>query len=280
MKPAVGLDPAAFDTLPKPIELTFGTAIHHGLDVYYETRNVEQAQDAFVTSMNDQNASFTDPVRNVDRGVRLLADYDKHWRLFDESWDLLEAEASFTFDIEFPVPGQPLPWTLRYHGKIDKILYDKSRSLYQIRDHKTTKWAGSSKIDAYSLSNQGLGYLNGLSILLGEDAVNKATMLFDILVLNPKNNAFHRSDPIVPQQHLMDQFRLGVSHTATMMVQTFLLAQERKEPHEIFPMHGPDACAAWNRLCPFFRLCDADPDILRPVLDMLFYYNPWDPEER
>lgn len=271
-----GMDPSYMDTVPKSIELQFGTSIHTALDVLYETGSVEAAKHAFVSSME---GSSDDPLRSIERGQLLLSDYYKHWRSEDSQWKLLQAEApfSFTFSVFDELKQE---WSVTYHGIIDKILVAEDGYL-QIRDHKTTKWAPTGRIDAYSLSTQGLGYLRGLSLLMGETALSHSSMLFDLLILNPKNNDFRRSDPIIPHPHLMRQFLRGIEQTARMIISTHLRSeQEPERPWEVFPMHAPDACNSWNRRCAFWYLCDSDPGAMEDTLEAQYYYSPWDTERR
>lgn len=105
--------------------LTFGQAIHKGLEVLYQTQNLQACLTAF-TELYKELQIF-DVKRTLEGGIKILEDYYSIY--FPENFEVVQVETMVTKEILDNV---------EFCGKIDLIYQDKTTDELVILDHKTS----------------------------------------------------------------------------------------------------------------------------------------------
>ena len=99
---------------------------------------------------------------------------------------------------------------------------------------------------AYELNPQFLGYLYGA---IHELNLDPDALIVDILLMKPKNNDFMRHE-IRAEETKLEEWKQGIMQTAELILRNHLV-------DEFFRQDGYPACTDWNRLCPYFYLCNS-----------------------
>lgn len=149
--------------------LTFGGAIHKGIEAYLLGESPEQ-QDQRIADYFAENPAPLDEYRTVTMAQRVMRAY----RLQDEGWEILadhgEKLIEKPFEIplgrldlnteiqlpEWPEPRHVAAIHVAYSGRIDLIALVNEHN--RIVDHKTTSIAGDQFVQSYHLSSQTMGY--------------------------------------------------------------------------------------------------------------------------
>ena len=251
------------------LALHYGTAWHSALDVLYKTKSVDSAKEQFEDATDGMEE---DPYnkRTIGRGIRDLDEYVERYGDEIESLQLIETEAHVRADVgQIIPPDGGDPWTLWYHGAIDKIIKMDTGKI-RIRDHKTTASRSMHTATSYHLANQMLGYAHGVKNFFGID--DEVIVDVDIVVLaKVRETEFLRPEMLVDDARLVD-WSEGIIQTGRMIVDCY--------NRNVFPQYGREACMAWGKQCEFFDLCDASKEMQPAIAQAQYTQKPWDPEER
>lgn len=221
--------------------LSFGIAMHNALDVLFMHQNLNLAEDYFVENYTPRH---DDTKRTVGRGIEVLQEYRERWKSDDDNYEEVICETTFGTVlgyIDIPGHGQ---WVIRYGGRIDKLI--KRKGKWKIMDHKTSSWESQFLAVAYELNPQFLGYLYGA---IHELNLDPDALIVDILLMKPKNNDFMRHE-IRAEETKLEEWKQGIMQTAELILRNHLV-------DEFFRQDGYPACTDWNRLCPYFYLCNS-----------------------
>ena len=254
-----GLIPADFagrGHVPDPA-LLFGLAIHEALDVLFAQQDLQLAIDTFLDAFSPVPE---DAKRTPGRGVSVLEGYYNTYFEEDAAWELVQTEQKFEEQIG-TVAGLPVIYT----GLIDKILTIGDRTI--LMDHKTSSWDSPTLATSFQLHNQFLGY----AYIAKQKGIQADSMIADILLIKPKNNDFVRYEIDIDQPKL-DEWQQGIMQTIEMMLSC--------HSANFWPQYGKDACTSWNRLCPFFELCDTKVANRAAVARVAYQTHFWDTENR
>jgi hypothetical protein len=161
---------------PQPLE--FGTAIHRGMEAYYDPEmwphrgsavHLASMKSAFVAEATKQRkayeaavASGLDPERaEVQLGLGMLEHYANWAPNQDVKWTPIKTEIEFEVRIPFVYKGFQY---IVYQGRIDLLVQD-TEGFYWIVDHKTAGQFGATQW--FDLDEQGGSYCWALSLELG-----------------------------------------------------------------------------------------------------------------
>lgn len=109
-------------------DANFGSAIHAGLEAYYNKLEWASVQSAFTKLYPDQ-LQQDDLAKTQANGVTILQAYIDHYKEQDKRFKVLACEETDTFEI---APG------VRYKVKIDLIVENLEQGGIYVMDHKTT----------------------------------------------------------------------------------------------------------------------------------------------
>ena len=247
-------------SLPMPVELSFGIAIHKALDTLFNEQNLDLAIARFLEVFADPPE---DKKRTPGRGVEVIEGYWDRWYEADRKYDRVQSELSFIAPL-----GAINDYEVYYGGLIDKVLRSEDNEII-LMDHKTSSWESQYLVPAYALSNQFRGYIWGFNTISPTESADH--LLVDILLLKPKNNDYFRSD-IKADPSMIDEWKAGILQTAQMM----LLCDQT----DIWPLYGKEPCTNWNRVCTYFQLCDTEPSRRNAARNMLYTIDHWDTDKR
>lgn len=111
-----------------------GTAVHAGVGAYYAGENWETA----LVEWADENFPDPEPKSKADKGLR-LAGIMTAGHIRDVEADGADIGEQ-TVEVEFPVMAefQIRGWTVRVHGRIDRLVYSEDLEVLILEDTKTT----------------------------------------------------------------------------------------------------------------------------------------------
>ena len=239
---------------------SFGGAIHHGLDSWYQDKDVARAVGVFKSEFVENTE--IDDKRTHRMGQYILEKYDERYR--DQPWVLVESEQTFNV---------PLPNGNRFIGRIDKVI--KWNNCLWVVDHKTTSQLGATYFNMAEPNMQFVGYAWAMR-QLGHDikgVVVDAILVASGLLPGPKQNKnltpFARYDTYYKQEHFDEWLQMVQSIQHDIRV-----CEDSEEWYPNF-----DACTDYVE-CPYRRVCKEEKALRQRVLDADYVIEPWDPLQR
>ena len=260
--------PAGFTPEPQPVppELLFGIAIHKAMDELWVGHGVDAAKGAFLDRFQPVPE---DRKRTPLRGQELIEEYSQRW-----GWELSQLETvqnEIKFSQKIGETGGDDSWEIYGGGVIDKLYTLKGREdLFYVCDHKTSTWESESLMPSFNVHSQFMGYTAGAAAFI-PDSCECSTCVADVLCVYPKNNKFYRAE-ILFSPDTLAEWKENIIQTAWMILDCYT--------RDVWPMFGRDACTGWNKLCPYFDICDASKDFRPQVVQSLFTESAWDVDAR
>lgn len=252
----------------KPVELSFGIALHKALDSLFLERSVTKASQVFRDSFE---SIHTDPKRNPGRADDILEQYAKQWLAQDDiPYDGLITEVPFALPLGQVRGADGGLWEVEYSGVIDKV-FSMSDGSFEVMDHKTSiSWNSQSLSIIYELSSQFLGYAWAVRQI--EKPQDSVPVWLDLILLNPKIAQLQR-DRFVYTQSQIAEWKMDVLSTAREMIYRWAIQH--------FPRHGRDACFSYNRPCQFVELCRSEGSRRDLIRETVYEKSKrWDPSDR
>jgi len=142
----------------------FGSAIHAGLQKYYDNGTLEQCKVAFTEYWLPYEGHDPKGIRNLLKGLTIIEDYIKLHPIEKENWEVAYAkgaELEIAVDISCEETGEVL-----FIGKVDLAIRDKLTRILSPLDHKTTGWSGFLTTKP---NHQLAGYSYSLQEMTGEE---------------------------------------------------------------------------------------------------------------
>ena len=244
----------------KGAALTFGQAVHEGLEQWYKMKALNPALDAFKACYEDREG---EEVRTVENGCKLLTEYTKKYEV-EPFTPIDKSEEGFIF---------PLSNGL-YGGRLDlPVLWDGQM---WIMEHKTTTRLSGSYFDQFSLDKQVTGYIIGLEELYGErcmgciiNAMEPWKEVKRVTEKTKKAEDHFLRKPVTRSQMLKDRFKLNVER----IIRDIKWCEENNEYQEA---EKKEVCLYYNRKCPYHDLCCYGED---PRLLSEYVIEEWKPFE-
>lgn len=247
-------------------ELLFGIAIHRAMDTLFNEQDPELACERFLDAYQPVPE---DAKRTPGRGISIIEDYWERWSRENDRYDLSVSEVKFEVNIgKVPSLDGGAPYDVYYGGLIDKVLMRDDQVL--LMDHKTSSWESTYLIPAYAQSQQFKGYV-WAARQINPAFASCTQLIVDVLLIKPKNNDFFRSEVICNEDDL-EEWREGILQTIQMMLMC--------KHTNTWPQFGKESCTNWNRLCPYFELCDAKKSLRRGMMESLYTTEFWDTSDR
>ena len=241
-------------------ELLFGIAIHRAMDTLFAEQDVDLACERFLDSYQPVPE---DTKRTPGRGISIIEDYWKRWSRDNDRYDLSVSEVKFELFL-----GSVGEYPVFYGGLIDKVLIRDNKTY--LMDHKTSSWESTYLIPAYAQSQQFKGYIwAGQHPHLQLDNCNQ--LIVDVLLIKPKNNDFFRSE-VRCNELDVTEWKSGILQTVELMLMC--------DQAGVWPQFGKESCTNWNRLCPYFELCDASQSLRPGMQEGLYTVEHWDTDHR
>lgn len=268
---------------PIPDYLLWGIAHHKGQDQLWMSGNLQEAQNAFEEAFDPipESSHYT-----VERGRNLIEAYANRWSFELNNLDTVQCEIKFQTNLgtieHFPAKSDNFgrhvaeKWTLDVGGVIDK-LYTRTDNTdhFYLCDHKTSSWESESLLPTQKLSNQFGGYVYGTQQILKKLDSNASceSLEADILYLNARSSTpkFYRVEVNFNEEKL-NEWKAGILQTGRMILDCFY--------NEVWPMYGKEPCAAWNKTCEFFDICDASIAYRDTVKTANYIESAWDIDKR
>lgn len=240
--------------------LTFGGAIHEGLDEYYKNdRDLVKAIQAFTKAHVEIEG---ETLRTLEHGIKLLTVYAQKYK--DEPFKVLgKPEEGFVFTI-----GDEL-----YGGRMD-LLVDWDGATWLV-EHKSTTRLGNSYFDQFDLDKQVTGY-----IIATEEYLGRKCQGCIINVMEPWKEVIRKSartkapedhflrKPLNRSQRLKDQFKNNVLR----IIRDIRWCHENDEFYEA---EKKESCFYYNRSCPYIALCKYGED--ERIIKNEFVHEVWEP---
>lgn len=234
---------------PKSPPLSFGTAIHEALRLWYIHHDIELVVDAFHDLWDER---FSDKKRTHDRGEALLRGYAKRYDQEHFTW-ISEPETTFNLDLNGST----------FVGRFDGIVNFQGTPL--VIDHKTATKYGSTYFYQFRPDMQMSAYVWAANQLY-EETIEGA--LINVLYFTTRQIDYYRS--LINRQAWEIQEFLDVATRNIAEIRSKDVTDHTDwEPRWSF-------CQHWGT-CPYRDLCtEKDPE---PLIQSMYRVEEWDPEE-
>lgn len=236
----------------------FGGAIHEGLDVWYRTKDVEEAVRVFKEAFKENPTE--DGKRTHKVGEWILKNYADKYR--DQPWKLLQSETAFS---------EELPNGKRLMGRVDKII--EWDGVLWVVDHKTTSQLGAQFFKMASPSLQFPGYV-WAARKMGYPVVG--VVVDAILVAKGllESSSRARLTPLARyDEYMSDALMKDWMRTVTEIQESIDLSLDEGRWTPNF-----DACTYYGE-CPYRRVCCEDRDLWERILKMDYVVDFWHPNK-
>ena len=218
--------------------LSFGSAIHEGLDAYY-TKGIESALEIFSENYKDRDGEVK---RTVDNGKKLLSWYAKVYKN-EPIKPLGKPEAGFVFPIG----------DIMWGGRMD-LPVEWEKELW-ILEHKTTSMLTSTYFKQYKLCMQVTSYILGAEEYMGRECkgciINVLEPWKELIRPTARSKKpedhFARDYP-TRSPRLKEMFKMNIQRH----VRDILWCVENDEWAECCKR---DVCWKYNSECPYINLC-------------------------
>lgn len=280
--------------------LTFGSAFHAALDVYYSAqptllllREDERqefmnktyiaALDAFGKRAQEEISKLPVLISETDEagakdehsiqfGFDLCAKYFTHYPLANESFKMMVDDATGNTLTE-------VGWAMHLKngclvGKMDGIIDNGD-----LLEHKTTSMTISDEFIAqYNVNNQLAIYLAALREMTGRTP--KKAIVNVIRVKNYKKETEKREAKLWARPIIR---KLDAQLDDTIQQFEYRMSKVKEALQIGFPAFyqcGPNACKQFFRLCDYFPLCQAqDAELIQMIMYSTFVQREWSPYE-
>ncbi len=284
----------------KNAALTFGGAIHEGLEGFYIGQTDEQQNSRIVQYFTD-NPSPPDEYRTPSIALEVMKHYRQQCLLREDYKDetLRDSNGKLLIEVPFEVPLGVLvinqeiqlpvwdaPRFVReihvaWSGRIDRPV--SMNGVNRIQDHKTTSMGGDQYLQSFQLSNQTIGYLwagrqmwpefNLLGFNLNAIHLKKPTGKVGLMERGPRGG-----------EPALSFFRANFDYTAERVNQwpvnmlTLIEDWVHCFVRDYFPMRINHCFNKYGR-CPYFDVCTVDnPETrVRFLQSDAFKDVTWDP---
>jgi len=256
----------------KNAALSFGGAIHAGLEAYYKGQSTGEQQQA-VLKYFTENPAPPDEYRTPQIALEVLAHYqrecevreDYKWTILDFNGPIIERPFELPLGVlELGELVPPYGYIAKIHvawsGRID--LGVNCFNANRVNDHKTTSIDGDQFIQGFQLSNQTIGYVWAAQQLfpqyefsgfcLNALRLKKPTGKVGLMERGPRGGEpalkFFRAYFDYSQERI-DQWAAN----ALTIVEDFVHCLVR----DFFPMYTAHCFNKFGR-CPYFDVCTID----------------------
>lgn len=286
--------------------LTFGSAIHRGLELYYKNRPVNEIIEGVVATFPSKSDSFLDELlgaetssrewRTPELAVDTILEYMKTYPKECETWEVMTFNGEPAVEIGFSIPlmetkidslcnwpqstlvvgsNDHSPFhvknlTVFWTGKLDLLVRMRQSGAIKVLDHKTSSIASGQFLDDFILSQQTLGYTWAGREMLEEPVDG---LILDLIVnRQPTRTGTARALSRYPYPYpewRLDEWRTNVvSHIIKLLHDLFQLD---------FPM-SPKWCIGKYGKCPYHSICSLPPEQRLDALEGSgFTDNTWSP---
>lgn len=151
----------------EPPALSFGSAIHAGVDMWHRTRSIQEARAGFLNEIKRRGSILpvsmdTDERRSIERGIYLLEAYIEKYE--NEPYEVMRRSDDGTPYVEMAFSVHIMDWRDRpvhYVGKIDAIKRSLVDGRPRIFELKTTSRGLAWYLDQVRPNHQITGYYLG-----------------------------------------------------------------------------------------------------------------------
>lgn len=261
--------------------LTFGSAIHEGLEAYYKNPRLSddhRLQLALIhTLIPFEGRSF--PInewRTADRACDTIQRYIKRYPT--EPFTILDCEAAVELPFSIPL------CTMEFNGMVNGVQVDtvhvywtgkidlavQQDGSYWVMDHKTTSMVGPSFWDHFHLSNQTVGYVWAAQKLYNAQF---AGLIVNCIVGRPITKSGTHTDFERQRFYYTPEQVNEWEENVKTMVGDFLANLHRNH----FPMHTTWCIGKYGK-CKFHDVCSLPNDSRMAMLNSDHYAdNVWSP---
>lgn len=217
-----------------------GSLIHAGCEAYYKALKdglrYESALEAAKESVSIASASTDAPSVMINRVQDVLMEHFDHWRVQDESLEILEVEIPFSY-----VLYEDDLIRVVMTGKIDLLVNDHNpQSRYEnlIIDHKSYE----REFPIRRRTNQFMNYVTAVNSNFLR--VNRIGMQTSVPVEKKMKRITLSYDPLMREQWKENVGKILATHFMTCVVESY------------WPMNDT-SCDKYNRICEYNDVCDS-----------------------
>lgn len=239
----------------------FGSALHHGLQCYYEGGTLDECKGAFVQHWLPFEGDDPKGIKTLLKGVTIIEDYIKQHPIEKETWDVVYskgAELEIAVDISCEETGEVL-----FIGKVDLAVRDKVIKKLSPLDHKTTGWSGFLTVKP---NHQLAGYSYSLQEMTGEEVDGG---IINQIYFTKHQIKYTREKAAFNKEYLNNEWLRDVRMVITWIKQCF--------KKDFFPKNTNN-CSQYGG-CDFRLVCkhSQTAPIYPSLLSTLFEKDKWEP---
>jgi hypothetical protein len=283
--------------------LTFGGAIHDGLEAFYKGEDAID-QDAAVVRFFVENPTPPDEYRTPPIALQVMQHYREACAIREDFKDAgLEDEQGPIIERPFEIPLGVLEigdkirlpkWNesrlvnqihVAWAGRIDRIVGVPGRTHNFVKDHKTTSIGGDQFIQSFQLSNQTIGYVWAAQQMWPEHNI-LGFCLNAIHLKKPTGNGLLTSKGPRGGEPALNFFRAYFDYTQERIDQwqknTLTIIEDfvHNLVRDFFPLYTNHCFNKFGR-CPYFDVDTIDnPEVrIRMLMSDAFKDVTWDPTQ-
>jgi len=239
--------------------LQFGALLHHGLDVWYTTRNGKDVLDA-MTSYPD----FIEPEDDYRTRARAILTITEYMTMFPtDPFEVLHTELPYTLEE---------PDGFKYGGVIDLIV--RWNGMVWILDHKSASRGGETFWAQFYLSPQMTGYTWAGTLLHGSKITGALVnqLLIHRVKKSPIEQFARRSFPY-DDAHIAEwkQSVIDLYHEAHRRQ---ILDRAGVQLDQAYPVNWHNCINKYGK-CPFFNVCKAPESSREALIEQDFTVDFW-----
>lgn len=239
----------------------FGSALHCGLQKYYEGGSIEECKVAFTEHWLPYEGDDPKGIKTLLKGITIIEDYIKTHPIETETWEVVYAngaELEIAVDISCELTGETL-----FIGKIDLLVRDKVGRTLSPLDHKSTTW---SNFLTTKPNHQLAGYCYSAKEMTGEKVDGG---IINQIYLTKHQIKYTREKALFDEDYLKNDWLKDIQTTIFWIKRCF--------ETDFFPKN-PNFCSQYGG-CEFRMVCkhsQASSEHAN-LLTLLFEEDKWEP---
>lgn len=284
--------------------LVYGDHVHKALDLMYQTKDVVQVIDFWMSTYSKATDDFdmadtTADKHSAEVGLNMLTRYWNYWQESIKMMDLLACEQYFVLDLELDsvktcsncsddhlkciyCKGTRLVRGPFYCGRIDKVFIDKRTGQCVGMDHKTTSFLSGATINAFKISQQFRGYVYFLMHHSEWKDIAAEYFYFDLILktktrYNADGQPFYR-DTVLTQPEFLEEW-LADTKAHVQEIRAMATKINEHDGSLVLPRQNSDACNSFGRLCTFYDLCSHPKSMRETLAEDIYEIDFWHPLE-
>jgi hypothetical protein len=258
-----------FKELKTARPLIYGSAIHEGMEVFYETNSKDKMIETVLNYLDLHSSNYINPndcTKDKTKATDSLEYwYDTYGQYDLEKFDILGNELAFTYRLE-----NGLDYILRP----DRLIKEKSTGHIYVLDTKTTGVSVTYTVRRIAKSDQPVGYLAGIKPIYGNAFRG---WISDIIVATGRKVDAFRPEPLEYDPYVFKLWEYSLMSLIEDLTGRYKMLNDGGSLEFLFP-YRKSACSVYS--CPYQEICTKHLTLDSNPEDYGFILDPWIKESK